>query len=49
VKIKTADAREISFPDSYFDVVASVYVLHNIYPNREEVFEMIRVLKLGGV
>jgi ubiquinone/menaquinone biosynthesis C-methylase UbiE len=50
VKIRTADAREIPFPDNYFDVVGSVYVLHNIHPNREKaVFEMIRVLKPGGI
>lgn len=49
VKIKTADAREMPFTDNYFDAVASVYVLHNIHPNREKaVYEMIRVLKPGG-
>ncbi|MEW6374527.1 MAG: class I SAM-dependent methyltransferase [Thermodesulfobacteriota bacterium] len=50
VKVKTADAREIPFPDNYFDAIGSVYVLHNIHPNREKaVFEMIRVLKPGGI
>lgn len=50
VKIKTADARKIPFPDNYFDAIGSVYVLHNIHPEREKaVFEMIRVLKPGGI
>ncbi len=49
VKVKTADARSIPFPDNYFDTIASVYVLHNIRPKREKaVYEMIRVLKPGG-
>jgi len=49
VKVKTADARSIPFSDNYFDVVASVYVLHNIRPDREKaVYEMIRVLRFGG-
>lgn len=50
VKVKTANAREIPFPENYFDAIGSVYVLHNIHPNREKaVFEMIRVLKPGGI
>lgn len=50
VKVKTADAREIPFPDNYFDAIGSAYVLHNIHPDREKaVFEMIRVLKPGGI
>lgn len=49
VRVKTADARSIPFPDNYFDAVASVYTLHNIWPNRDKaVFEMIRVLKPSG-
>ena len=50
VKIKSADARNIPFPDNYFDIVSSVFTLHNIHPDREKaIFEMIRVLKPGGI
>jgi len=50
VKVNTAYARSIPFPDNSFDAVASVYVLHNIRSNREKaVYEMIRVLKPGGI
>lgn len=50
VRVKTADAREIPFPDNYFDAAGSVYVIHNIHPNREKaVFEMLRVIKPRGI
>ena len=50
VKVKTADARDIPFPDGYFDVVASVFTLHNVNPGRANaVSEMLRVLKSGGM
>jgi ubiquinone/menaquinone biosynthesis C-methylase UbiE len=34
VKVKYADARDIPFPGDYFDAVGSVFVIHNIRPNR---------------
>jgi ubiquinone/menaquinone biosynthesis C-methylase UbiE len=50
VKVKYADARDIPFPGDYFDAVSSVFVIHNIRPNRgKAIFEMIRVLKAGGI
>jgi ubiquinone/menaquinone biosynthesis C-methylase UbiE len=49
-KGKNCDAREISFPDNYFDVIYSVYMSHHIHLNREKALsEMVRVLKLGGI
>ena len=51
IDIKDADARQIPFADSAFDVIVSSLVLHNI-PGRAErdtaVREIARVLKPGG-
>ena len=49
VEFKKADARNIPYPDNYFDIVVASFVLHMIYKNRDAAFkEMIRVLKPGG-
>jgi len=49
VEFKRADARDIPYPDSCFDIVVASFVLHMIYKNRDTAFkEMIRVLKSGG-
>ena len=49
VEFKKADARNIPYPDNYFDIVVASFVLHMIYKNRDTAFkEMIRVLKPGG-
>jgi len=49
VEFKRADARDIPYPDNYFDIVVSSFVLHMIYKNRDMAFkEMIRVLKPRG-
>jgi len=49
VEFKRADARNIPYPDNYFDIVAASFVLHTIYRKREAAFkEMIRVLKPKG-
>jgi arsenite methyltransferase len=51
VKIQTADARELPFPDQSFDVVLSSFAIHNISDTsgREKAIrEIARVLKPGG-
>lgn len=51
VTIKTADMRQIPFPDSHFDVVVSNAAIHNVYKSDERaaaVREIARVLKPGG-
>jgi SAM-dependent methyltransferase len=51
VEVKTADARQLPFPDASFDVVVSNIALHNIYKAAERqqaVREIARVLKPGG-
>lgn len=51
VELKSADARELPFPESSFDVIVSSFAIHNIYDaaGREAaVREMARVLKPGG-
>ena len=51
VEIQNQDARKMSFPDGYFDVILSNLCLHNI-PGRAErekaCQEIVRVLKPGG-
>jgi arsenite methyltransferase len=51
IEVKTGDARALPFKDAYFDVVASMTVIHNI-PHRIEretaIKEMWRVLEPGG-
>ncbi len=51
VTIKTADMREIPFPDGHFDVIVSNAAIHNVYKAEERaaaVREIARVLKPGG-
>ncbi len=51
VTIKTADMRQIPFPDSHFDVIVSNAAIHNVYKTDERaaaVREIARVLKPGG-
>ena len=51
VEVKTADARQLPFPDGTFDAVVSRAALHNIYRADERakaVAEIARVLKPGG-
>jgi SAM-dependent methyltransferase len=51
VEVKTADMRELPFPDGSFDVVVSNAAIHNLYaaPERARAIrEIARVLKPGG-
>jgi SAM-dependent methyltransferase len=51
VTLMTEDARTMSFPDASFDVVLSLYCIHNIEDKAEQkkaCFEIARILKPGG-
>ena len=51
IEIKTADMREIPFPDATFDRIVSCAAIHNLYeaPDRARaIAEIARVLKPGG-
>lgn len=51
VSLRTEDARRLSFPDASFDVVLSLFCIHNIEredERREACREIARVLKPGG-
>ncbi len=51
VTVKTADMREIPFPDGHFDVIVSNAAIHNVYKAAERaaaVREIARVLTPGG-
>jgi SAM-dependent methyltransferase len=51
VALMTEDARKLSFPDASFDVVLSLYCIHNIEDEAEQkatLVEIVRVLKPGG-
>src|SRR6185503_1925333 len=51
VTIKTADMRQIPFPDGHFDIIVSNAAIHNVYKADERaaaVREIARVLKPGG-
>jgi len=49
VKFVEGDARNIPYPDNYFDIVVSSFVIHIIRKGRDDALkEMIRVLKPGG-
>ncbi len=51
VALMTEDARKLSFPDASFDVVLSLYCIHNIEDKSEQkaaLLEIVRVLKPGG-
>ena len=52
VEVKTADMRQLPFPESYFDVVLSSWAVHNLEAETERekaLDEMIRVLKPNGM
>ncbi|MFO0784549.1 MAG: class I SAM-dependent methyltransferase [Phycisphaerales bacterium] len=51
VTVKTADMRQIPYPDGHFDVIVSNAAIHNLYKADERdaaVREIARVLKPGG-
>jgi arsenite methyltransferase len=51
VEVKTADMRELPFPDATFDVVVSNAAIHNLYAKDDRakaIREIARVLKPGG-
>jgi arsenite methyltransferase len=51
IEIKTEDARQLSFADNTFDVVVSMFCIHNIDDKKEQekaCFEIARVLKQNG-
>jgi arsenite methyltransferase len=51
IEVKTADMRQIPFPDATFDAVVSCSAIHNLYaePDRAKAIrEIARVLKPGG-
>lgn len=51
VVIRDGDAREIPYPDGYFDVVVSSFCIHNIYDEegrQQAIREIVRVLRPGG-
>jgi arsenite methyltransferase len=52
VEVKTADMRELPFPENYFDVVTSNWTIHNLEAEADRqkaLNEIVRVLKPGGV
>lgn len=52
VEIKSADMRQLPFPENYFDVVLSSWAVHNIEAETERktaLDEMVRVLKPNGM
>ncbi len=51
VEVKTADMKQLPFPDATFDVIVSHWAVHNLYEAAERaqaLTEMCRVLKPGG-
>lgn len=51
VEVRTADMREIPFPDATFDVIVSCAAIHNLYKAEDRakaLGEIARVLKPGG-
>jgi len=51
VEVKTADMRELPFPDATFDVIVSCAAVHNLYEEKDRaqaMREVARVLKPGG-
>src|SRR5713226_2628782 len=52
VEIKTADMRELPFPDGSFDLAVSCAAIHNLYSAADRakaIAEIARVLKPGGI
>jgi ubiquinone/menaquinone biosynthesis C-methylase UbiE len=51
VEVKTADMRQMPFPDGTFDAVVSTNAIHNLYTRQDRenaIAEIARVLKPGG-
>ncbi len=51
IEVRTADMRELPFPDGHFDAVVSAWAVHNVgdAPERARALvEMVRVLRPGG-
>ncbi len=48
VRFAVATAEDLDFEDGFFDVVASVMVLHHLGKLRPALREMVRVLRAGG-
>lgn len=49
VKFEEGDARNIPYPDNYFDIVVASFAIHIVHKEREKAFqEMVRVLRSGG-
>jgi SAM-dependent methyltransferase len=51
VEVKTADMRDLPFPDATFDAVVSNYAIHNLYNSGDRakaIAEIARVLMPGG-
>ena len=52
VEVKTADMRQLPFPENYFDVVVSSWTIHNLEAEtdrKKALDEIIRVLKPNGI
>jgi arsenite methyltransferase len=52
VEVKTADMRELPFPENYFDIITSNWTIHNLeseIDRQKALDEIIRVLKPGGM
>ncbi len=52
VEIKTADMRQLPFPENYFDIVISSWAVHNLEAETDRtkaLDEIIRVLKPNGI
>lgn len=52
IEILTQDARSLSFADNTFDVIVSMFCIHNIDDKKEQekaCFEIARVLKQNGI
>ena len=52
VEVKTADMRELPFPENHFDVVTSNWAVHNLeaeIDRQKALNEIVRVLKPGGI
>jgi ubiquinone/menaquinone biosynthesis C-methylase UbiE len=52
VEVKTADMRQLPFPENHFDVVVSNWAVHNLEletDRQNALSEIVRVLKPGGV
>jgi arsenite methyltransferase len=52
VEVKTADMRELPFPENHFDVITSNWAVHNLEAETDRqkaLNEIVRVLKPGGI